>query len=144
MAPAEYLGSVTLAIGWASKSRGVRRSPGLVQIDRPLAGALLFCDSSRPMFVISGSRQTLAGNPTYSVRILSLRCSIKLESHFMKDDLPEAASTNVVKDVIRAEAWKLHEQIKATVDKRVKRELAHRAFQLAQFAANLDSEEQPE
>jgi hypothetical protein len=62
----------------------------------------------------------------------------------MKDDLPEAASTNVARNVIRAEAWKLLEQIKATVDKRVKRELAHRAFQLAQVAANFEIEEQPD
>ena len=62
----------------------------------------------------------------------------------MHDDLREAASTDVVGNVIRAEAWKLLEQVKATVDKSVRRELARRAFQLAQFAANLDSEEQPE
>jgi hypothetical protein len=93
------------------------------------------------MFVIPWSRQTQAGNPTYSVGILSMQHSAKLGSHFMKDDLPEAASTSVVRNIIRAEAWKLHEQIKATVDKRVKRELAHRAFQLAQFAARLESEE---
>lgn len=62
----------------------------------------------------------------------------------MQDDLREAASTNTVRNVLRTEAWKLLEQIKATVDKGVKRELARRAFQLAQFVANLESEGQPE
>ena len=62
----------------------------------------------------------------------------------MHYDLGEAASTDVVENVIRAEAWKLIEQIKATVDKSVRRELARRAFLLAQFAASLESKEQPE
>jgi len=62
----------------------------------------------------------------------------------MHDDLREAASADVVGSVIRAEAWNLIEQIKATVDKSVRRELARRAFLLAQFAASLESEEQPE
>jgi hypothetical protein len=44
----------------------------------------------------------------------------------------------------RADAWKLLEQIKTTVDENVRRELARRAFRLSQLAVQLESEVRPE
>jgi hypothetical protein len=42
----------------------------------------------------------------------------------------------------RADAWKLLEQIKTTLDENVRRELARRGFRLAQLAVQLESEAQ--